>query len=154
SFVLDGDLHMISEPVDFVGINNYSRAIVGADGETGDPIEVAQPDVPRTGLGWEVYPDGICEVLMRLHRDYGVQSLYVTANGAAYPTSRSHDGEVRDVERIAYLEAYISSIARALENGVPVRGYFVWSLLDNFEWARGYSQRFGIVYVDYPTLER
>jgi beta-glucosidase len=154
SLVLDADLNAISEPVDFVGINNYSRSVVGADPETGEPVEVAQPDAPRTGIGWEVYPDGICEVLTRLHRDYDVQSLYVTENGAAYPDSRSHDGEVRDVERIDYLERYIGSVGRAIESGVPVRGYFIWSLLDNFEWAHGYSQRFGIVYVDYPTLER
>jgi beta-glucosidase len=154
TFVLDADLGAISEPIDFVGINNYSRSVVAADPETGEPVEVAQPDAPRTGIGWEVYPDGIGEVLTRLHRDYDVQSLYVTENGAAYPDSRSHDGEVRDVERIDYLERYVGSVARALESGVPVRGYFVWSLLDNFEWAHGYSQRFGIVYVDYPTLER
>ncbi len=154
SFVLDADLRAISEPIDFVGVNNYSRAVVGADPETGEPVEVPPPDVERTGMGWEVYPDGLCEVLTRLHREYDVQSLYVTENGAAYPDARSHDGEVRDPERIDYLDRYIGAVGQALENGVPVRGYFVWSFLDNFEWAHGYSQRFGIVYVDYPTLER
>jgi beta-glucosidase len=78
----------------------------------------------------------------------------VTENGAAYPDLRSHDGRVRDVERVEYLERYLGAVARAIEAGVPVRGYFVWSLLDNFEWAHGYSKRFGLVYVDYPTLER
>ena len=152
--MLDADLRAISEPIDFVGVNNYSRAVVGADPETGEPVEVPPPDVPRTGMGWEVYPDGLFEVLTRLHREYDVQSLYVTENGAAYPDARSHDGAVRDPERIEYLEQYLGAVGRALENGVPVRGYFVWSFLDNFEWAHGYSQRFGIVYVDYPTLER
>jgi beta-glucosidase len=153
-FVQDGDLATIAAPLDFVGVNNYSRATVRADGDTGEPIEIAPADVARTGIGWEIYPDGIYNVLMRLHRDYEVRSLYVTENGAAFPDFRGHDGRVDDPERTEYLERYLAAVARAIEDGAPVRGYFVWSLLDNFEWTYGYSQRFGIVYVDYPTLER
>jgi beta-glucosidase len=153
-FVRDRDLEAIAAPVDFVGVNNYSRAVVAADPETGDPVEAPPAGVARTGLGWEVYPDGLREVLTRLHRDYGVQALYVTENGAAYPDVRGLDGEVHDPERVEYLDRYIGAVACAIEDGIPVRGYFVWSLLDNFEWTHGYAQRFGVVYVDYETLER
>jgi beta-glucosidase len=105
-------------------------------------------------MGWEIYPQGIAEVITRLHDEYGVGSLYVTENGAAFGDVRTHDGRIHDVDRIAYLRAYLDAIATATRSGVPIRGYFVWSLLDNFEWAEGYSKRFGLVYVDYPTLQR
>ena len=104
-------------------------------------------------MGWEVYPHGLYELLVRLHESYELPPLYVTENGAAFPDSRSN-GNVPDPERISYVDRHLGSIRRAVAEGVPVRGYFVWSLLDNFEWTHGYSQRFGIVYVDYETLER
>jgi beta-glucosidase len=91
---------------------------------------------------------------VRLHRDYGVPSLYVTENGAAFPDVPRHDGRIDDRDRIDYLAQYLGAVARAIAEGVPVRGYFVWSLLDNFEWSYGYSKRFGLLYVDYPTLAR
>jgi beta-glucosidase len=153
-FIRDGDLKAIAAPIDFVGVNNYSRTVVAADPESGEPVEVPVAGAEHTGLGWEVYPDGLYEVLTRLHREYGVRSLYVTENGAAFADVRGHDGAVHDPERTRYLERYVGAVARAIEDGVPVHGYFVWSLLDNFEWTHGYSQRFGLVYVDYPTLER
>jgi len=146
--VLDGDLATIATPIDFVGVNNYSRHIVGAAGE------VRAPTGAMTDTGWEVYPAGLGEVLLRLHREYGVKSLYVTENGAAFADVRGHDGRVHDLERIDYLRDYIGSVGDAIEAGAPVRGYHLWSLLDNFEWAEGYARRFGLVYVDYPTLER
>ena len=93
-------------------------------------------------------------MLTRLHREYGIQSLFVAENGAAFGDVRTHDGAIHDLERIRYLDAYLAEVAAAMADGVPVRGYFVWSLLDNFEWAEGYSKRFGLVFVDYPTLER
>jgi len=151
--VRDGDLATISAPLDFVGINNYSRRIVRA-GPNGAPIDVPVPSSELTDMGWEVYPGGLYESLVRLHREYGVESLYVTENGAAFADVRTHDGRIHDVERIAYLDGYLRGVESAIAEGVPVRGYFVWSLLDNFEWALGYSKRFGLVYVDYPTLER
>jgi beta-glucosidase len=89
-----------------------------------------------------------------LHRDYGIDRLYVAENGAAFADVRTHDGAIHDVDRIGYLDAYLREVAAAMADGVPVHGYFVWSLLDNFEWAEGYSKRFGLVFVDYPTLER
>ena len=104
-------------------------------------------------MGWEVYPDGLYELLVRLRDDYELPPLYVTENGAAYPDQR-RNGTVDDPSRISYVDRHLVAIRRALDDGVPVRGYFLWSLLDNFEWAFGYSRRFGIVYVDYETLER
>jgi beta-glucosidase len=104
-------------------------------------------------MGWEVYPDGLYELLLRLRDEYEIPRLYVTENGAAFTDSR-RNGHVPDPERTSYLERHIDAVARTLEAGVPVAGYFVWSLLDNFEWSRGYSQRFGLVYVDFETLER
>ena len=151
--VEDGDLAIIAAPLDFLGVNNYSRTIVRA-GPTPEGIEVRAPASPLTAMGWEVYPDGLREVLCRLHDEYDAPPMYVTENGAAYADVRTHDGRVHDVERIAYLDAYLGAVDEALEHGADVRGYFVWSLLDNFEWSEGYSKRFGLVYVDYPTLER
>ncbi|HKD94930.1 MAG TPA: GH1 family beta-glucosidase [Gaiellaceae bacterium] len=151
--VRDGDLATISVPLDFVGVNNYSRRVVRA-GLNGAAIDMPAPGGEVTDMGWEVYPDGLHESLVRMHREYGVESIYVTENGAAFADVRTHDGEIHDVERIAYLDGYLDAVGSAIADGVPVRGYFVWSLLDNFEWSLGYSKRFGLVYVDYPTLER
>ncbi|HSC73386.1 MAG TPA: family 1 glycosylhydrolase, partial [Gaiellaceae bacterium] len=152
SHVHDGDLDTIAAPLDFLGVNNYSRFIVaaGADG----PRVVGNPEAEHTDMGWEVYPDGLQDVLVRVARDYEPAAIYVTENGAAFPDVRVHDGHVHDEERTAYLESYIAAVGRAIAADAPVKGYFVWSLLDNFEWAFGYSKRFGIVYVDFPTLER
>jgi beta-glucosidase len=153
--VLDGDLGTIAAPLDFVGVNNYSRRIVRADPADGAPLDVPPAAGDQvTDMGWEVYPPGLAEVLVRLHEEYAVPSLYVTENGAAFADVRTHDGRVHDVERVAYIRDYVDAVGEAIAAGAPVRGYFVWSLLDNFEWAYGYSKRFGIVYVDYPTLER
>jgi beta-glucosidase len=105
-------------------------------------------------MGWEVYPDGLHELLVRVTRDYAPPAIYITENGAAFGDIRVHDGRIHDPERTSYLDTHIDAVSRAVADGAPVRGYFVWSLLDNFEWAHGYSKRFGIVYVDYPTLER
>jgi beta-glucosidase len=152
--VRDGDLETIAAPLDFVGVNNYSRTIVRADVGTGRPVELGAEGVSRTAMGWEIYPDALYELLTRVHREYDAPKLYVTENGAAFTDVLGSDGGVDDRERIAYLEQYLGAVSRAIADGVPVRGYFVWSLLDNFEWAHGYSQRFGLVYVDFETLER
>jgi beta-glucosidase len=149
-----GDMERIAAPIDFLGVNNYSRAVLRAGDDGVTPVHVWVEGAEHTDMGWEVYPDGLRETLVRLHRDYGVQALYVTENGAAFPDVPAHDGRVRDPERQSYLEQYVAAAAEAVDAGAPVRGYFVWSLLDNFEWALGYQRRFGLVYVDYPTLER
>ena len=147
--VEEGDLAAISTPLDFLGVNNYSRLVIGGGGK---PLR--NSNAVYTDMDWEVYPDGLYEVLVRLRDEYAVPTIYVTENGAAFGDIRGHDGEVLDPERQDYLEGYIRAVGRAVQAGVPVSGYFVWSFLDNFEWAHGYSKRFGIVYVDYPTLER
>jgi beta-glucosidase len=151
--IVDGDLETISLPLDFIGINNYSRRVVKADPNR-SAVDVHVDGATYTDMGWELYPQGMTEVLLRLHEEYDAPSLYVTENGAAFADTRSHDGRVHDIERIDYLTRYLAAIEAAIAVGVPVRGHFLWSLLDNFEWALGYAKRFGLVFVDYPTLER
>ncbi len=148
----DGDLATISTPIDYLGVNNYSRAIVAAG--PGGPRTVRNDGALYTEMDWEVFPEGLRRVLVRVAEEYGPAAIYVTENGASFGDIRTHDGRVHDPERAAYLRDYLAAVAQAVETGAPVKGYFVWSLLDNFEWAHGYSKRFGIVFVDYPTLER
>jgi beta-glucosidase len=105
-------------------------------------------------MGWEVYPQGLENLLLRLQADYRLPPIYITENGAAFPDEITADGRVHDIRRSLYLQTHLAAVARAIERGVDVRGYFVWSLLDNFEWAYGYCQRFGIVYVDFETGAR
>ncbi len=152
--VEDGDLEAISAPLDFLGVNYYSRQVLRANPNGGRPIVVRDPDSSYTAMDWEIYPNGLFDLLVRVKDDYDPPPIYITENGAAFGDHPTHDGEVNDPERQAYIEAHVAAIGRAIEAGVPMAGYFVWSLLDNFEWAHGYSKRFGIVYVDYPTLER
>jgi beta-glucosidase len=152
--IADGDLDTISAATDFLGINYYQRTRVASGPDGNGPVTVHAGGAERTDMGWEVYPEGLHALLVRVQREYAPRAVYVTENGASYTDVRSHDGTVRDPERVAYLDRHVTAVARAAADGVPVRGYFVWSLQDNFEWAHGYSRRFGIVFVDYPTLER
>jgi beta-glucosidase len=149
----EGDLDTIGAPLDFLGVNYYSRAVVRAGTDPGAPVQLDVPGVERTQMGWEVYPDGLKDLLVRMQRDYELPDVYITENGAAYPDTRTN-GSVADPSRISYLERHLGALRDAISEGVPVRGYFLWSLLDNFEWAFGFSRRFGIVYVDFDTLER
>jgi beta-glucosidase len=153
--VQDGDLEAIAAPVDFLGVNYYFRILAEpvAPGQ-GFPGMAHIPGATYTDMGWEVNPDGFHACLARVARDYAPPAIYVTENGAAFGDVRLHDGSVLDPEREAYLAGHIDAVARAIADGVPIRGYYVWSLLDNFEWSHGYGKRFGIVYVDYATLER
>jgi beta-glucosidase len=142
------DLSLISAPLDFLGVNYYRRNVVQAG------AGVVSPEGREyTTMGWEVGPEFLHELLVRLRDEYDVPPLYVTENGAAFEDVLV-DGRVDDTHRIAYLDAHLDAVADALDDGVPVAGYFVWSLLDNFEWALGYTQRFGLVHVDRVTLER
>jgi beta-glucosidase len=164
--VHDGDERTIGQPLDFLGINYYSRMVVRAgDGPRHRPgstsvwvgsndVEFVSRDVPRTAMGWEVDAQGLYDVLSRVQRDYGPPPLYVTENGAAYADEVGDDGTVADPLRVAYLDSHFRTAHRAIADGIDLRGYFVWTLLDNFEWARGYTMRFGLVYVDYPTQRR
>ena len=144
-----GDLRLIAQPLDFLGVNFYNPTISGASRRW----VPAREGAPVTDMGWEVAPRDLTELLLRLDRDYRLPPLYIAENGAAYE-DRLVNGEVDDEPRRAYLEAHLHAVADAIERGVDLRGYFVWSLLDNFEWAHGYSKRFGIVHVDYATQER
>lgn len=156
SFVQDGDMDAIARPMDFLGVNYYTR-VVFRDEEAKDnlPQEVfPAPESERTEMGWEVYPDGLYKLLNRLHFEYLIPKLYITENGCSYSDAPGPDGHVHDERRVHFLQEHMDALHRALACGVPVAGYFVWSLMDNFEWDKGYTQRFGLVWVDYETQER
>ena len=152
----DNDLAVISTPLDFLGVNNYSRVVVRGNSAKSDEVEFVAPipGASYTAMDWEIYPQAIGDLLTRLHKEYGVPSLLVTENGAAFDDVVGSDGEVNDARRVEYLREHIRSVGHVLEQGVPIQGYIVWSLLDNYEWAEGYSKRFGIIYVDYATQKR
>jgi beta-glucosidase len=155
-FVQPDDLNAIAAPIDFLGVNYYARRLVRSTAIPEDenaPRTVFLNPHP-TDMGWEVYPEGLYDILARVHFDYRFPALYVTENGAAYPDQLDDRGQVEDVLRIQFLKEHFAAAARAIDTGVPLRGYFVWSLLDNFEWAHGYSKRFGLIYVDYPSQRR
>ncbi|MGH3090239.1 MAG: GH1 family beta-glucosidase, partial [Rubrobacteraceae bacterium] len=160
SFVEDGDLEKISSPIDFLGVNFYMRHTVREDGLPGARFPsvgariVIPHDAQRTAMGWPVEPDGLTELLVRVNEDYGPIPIYITENGIAVHDYPGPEGTVNDVERIEYLDSHFRAAREAMDRGVDLRGYMVWSLLDNFEWAEGYSKRFGLVYVDYPTGKR
>jgi beta-glucosidase len=149
-----GDMKTISAPTDFLGVNYYTRQLIGAGLEPPAGTRVAPPVNPVTAMDWEIYPQGLYEVLKRLHRDYQPPAIYVSESGAAFPDTLTPDGKVNDTQRQNYLREHFLAAHRAMTEGVPLKGYFVWSLLDNFEWAEGYAKRFGLVYVDYPTQRR
>ena len=151
----NGDLPVIAEPIDFLGVNYYFPQRVFAapqDGPLGLHHAPAPP--PTTTMGWEVDPGGLHDLLLRVRRDYGPLPVYITENGASFDDPPETDGLVEDPQRTAYLRGHLEALARAVADGVDVRRYCVWSLLDNFEWEHGYDKRFGIVHVDYRTQRR
>jgi beta-glucosidase len=148
--VLVGDMTAIAAPIDFLGVNYYCRDIVRSP--LLPPLDPPREPPERTGMGWEVYPAGLTEVLEFVASRTGDLPLYVTESGAAYPLDDVDP--TRDPERVSFLQRHLEAAATAIQHGVPLRGYFAWSLLDNFEWAHGYAYRFGIVHVDFDTLER
>lgn len=150
-----GDMQSISAPLDFLGINFYTRQTVTLD-ESAKPLPyrpVMVDGVERTAMGWEVHPESLTNIIMRVHRDYAPKEIYITENGSAWDDSVIND-KVDDPHRVSYLERHLDAMLAAKAQGAPVNGYFAWSLMDNFEWAFGYSKRFGIVYVDYETQKR
>ena len=156
-FVKPGDADDIGVPIDFLGLNYYTSVDIRAGDETGDdpagPLGPGQPD-GLTEMGWAITPDALTEFLGRLHREYLPKSIVITENGASYSDGPGTDGSIHDDRRIGYLDSHVRAVASAVESGVPVDGYFVWSLLDNLEWVAGYSQRFGLIWVDHATGER
>ena len=144
-----GDAQVIAQPLDFIGVNYYHPVISSVT----QPFEHARAGTRVTDMGWEVAPAGITDLLLRLNREYELPPLFITENGAAY-RDQVVDGAVEDEDRRAYIDSHLHAIANAIDQGVDVRGYFLWSLLDNFEWASGYTKRFGIYYVDYQTQTR
>jgi beta-glucosidase len=147
-FVQAGDLAAIAAPLDFLGVNYYSRVVMRA-GPDGKPQAVPPaPDPSVTDMGWECWPDGLRETLVRVHRDYAPKRIYVTENGAAYDDPRQADGRIRDPRRIAYLQGHLLAARKAIDAGVPLAGYFLWSLLDNFEWGYGFTKKFGLYALD------
>ena len=178
SFVRDGDLAAIAAPIDVLGINYYSPTLVAAatpelreqsSGRwTNDPQSAPGPspypgtdlafalpqDGPYTAMGWRIEPASLTELLLRVHRDHPGLPLVITENGAAFDDEVSADGAVHDTDRVDYVRAHLAAVHAAIAQGVDIRGYFLWSLMDNFEWAWGYSKRFGIVHVDFETQQR
>ena len=144
-----GDLETMAQSNDFLGVNYYTRNF----SSSGNPWDVTSTGNTVTDMGWEVYPQGLTELLCRLHNDYQPKRLWVTENGAAF---KDHmvNGEVDDPQRLAYIRDHIAATHDAIQQGVPVGAYFAWSLMDNFEWASGYAKRFGLVHVDFTTQKR
>jgi beta-glucosidase len=164
SCIEEGDMDIIATPIDYLGINTYTRDQVrydpsksglGFSGSGGKPVEeeYIKDGVQYTTMNWEVYPDALYEVLMMLKQDYGNPVTYVTENGAAF-TDTVVDGRVHDENRITYYKGYLAGVKHALDEGSNCKGYFAWTLLDNFEWSHGYSKRFGLVHVDHKTQKR
>ncbi|MGW1184996.1 GH1 family beta-glucosidase [Streptomyces drozdowiczii] len=152
-----GDLDVIAQPLDFLGINYYLSDVVAAGDEPGLTTRVPQPDRPVTAMSWEIHPQGLTDLLTRIGRDYPGTPVYITENGAAFDDSvygTGAGGRIEDIDRTVYLAEHLAAVGRAREAGADVRGFFAWSLMDNFEWAYGYDKRFGIVHVDYATQRR
>jgi beta-glucosidase len=175
SFVRDGDLETIAQPIDVLGVNYYSTATVrmwdgvsprqrndghkAAEGGTAWPgsdeaVEFVEQPGPYTAMGWNIAPEGLEELLLSLRDQFPAQALMVTENGAAFDDVVAEDGSVPDPDRTDYLRRHFTAAHRALQEGVDLRGYFVWSLLDNFEWGYGYAKRFGLVRVDFDDQTR
>jgi len=162
------DLKIIAAPLDWYGVNYYNPTRVGAPDGRAAIIDgaaiAAQPlfsiqDIagyPQTDFGWPVIPAGLEEILTQLQARYGAKlpPIYITENGCSYSDGPGADGRVRDTRRVEYVSSHLGALQAAMGRGIDVRGYFAWSLMDNFEWAAGYDQRFGLIHVDYETLQR
>ena len=159
-YIQPGDMDIIATPIDFIGINYYTRNIVrNTDVPEAQNLPQTLFSAPKndenyTEMGWEVFPNGLLEVLGRMHFEYQVPKIYVTENGCSYSDAPGTDGCIRDERRTHYLREHFRIAHKAIQAGIPLAGYFVWSLFDNFEWAFGYAQRFGIVWVDFNTQQR
>jgi beta-glucosidase len=148
------DLDQIARPIDFLGVNYYSPTTVREAAVAPLAAETVTPRGHTTAMGWAVDAGGLHDLLLRLRADYGDLEIWITENGAAFDDERLVDGVVEDPSRVAYLSDHLEALRRAIADGVDIRRYHAWSLLDNFEWEHGYAKRFGIVRVDYATQER
>jgi beta-glucosidase len=156
-YIEAGDMDAIATPIDFVGINYYTSLPITAGRDESEETDVAPgPNPPEgyTEMGWPITPDALTDFLQRVHARYGPKSILITENGASFSDGPGPSGRIDDTRRVAYLQSHTAALGRAVASGVPVDGYFAWSLLDNFEWSQGYQQRFGLVHVDFETLER
>jgi beta-glucosidase len=150
----DGDMETIHQPIDFLGINYYTGHLARYKENEGLlDWELVEMGYERTDIGWPVYPEGFYNVLTHITERYGQVPIYITENGSCY-NDEPENGRVKDDRRIKYLKQHLTALSQSIESGVNIKGYLTWSLLDNFEWAEGYSKRFGIVFVDYITLQR
>lgn len=150
-----GDMKLIAQDLDFLGVNFYFRQTVAAD-QNSKPLpirSVNRENVKRTAMNWEVHPQAFEEILLRISKEYSPKAIYITENGSAW-NDEVINGEIIDDERIDYLARHLDAMRSAREQGAPILGYFAWSFLDNFEWAYGYEKRFGLIYVDYKTQKR
>jgi beta-glucosidase len=157
--VREGDMERVRAPLDFVGVNLYSRMAVAASpgdrlGLGARSLGMGRDEGPKTDFGWEVWPESIHAMLMRVTRDHERPVIEITENGCSYADGPGPDGVIRDQRRIDFLRSYLAAVQRAIRDGADVRGYHAWSLLDNFEWAEGYAQRFGLAWTDFATCER
>jgi beta-glucosidase len=158
--VREGDLERVRTPLDFIGLNLYSRTLVKHHPEDPRGIQalavgaLGGDDGPKTDFGWEVWPDALYDVLMRLTRDYDRPIIEITENGCSYGDAPDDRGVVNDVRRIDFYRAYLGALSRAVRDGADVRGYHAWTLLDNFEWTEGFEQRFGLAWVDFGSDAR
>ncbi len=154
-WVKAGDLEAIAAPLDFLGINYYTRVLARADVADNLPREIPAPNPDLlTDMGWEVYPAGLLELLRRVQRDWAPKKVLITESGAAYSDGPDATGRVADARRVAFLRDHLAICLLAIDEGIPLAGYYAWSLIDNFEWAHGYTKRFGITWVDYSTQQR
>lgn len=144
------NINKANKKLDFLGVNYYNRTIVSYNPGVILKSKVILPEGEYTDMGWEEYPEGLYKLLKRIDKDYGSLPIYITENGAAYQ-DKLKQGEIHDDRRINYLKKHFQSAARAIDEGIPLKGYFIWTLLDNFEWAFGYNKRFGLLYTDYEN---
>jgi beta-glucosidase len=154
--VREGDMERCRAPLDFIGVNLYSRTLVQDQPEIGavGAVPGGQPEGPLTEMGWEVWPNALRDTVLRISREYDQPVMEITENGCAYGDGPDVEGRIRDRRRIDYYRGYLTALAQAMEKGAKIRGYHAWSLLDNFEWTEGYSKRFGLVHVDYESQQR
>jgi len=157
-FIQSGDMQLISAPTDFLGINYYTRQVFHTD-QPNSSAEISFKSLPapkdnQTEMGWEIFPQGLFDLLQKIYQEYKPTKILITENGASYSYAPDNFGKIDDSKRIEYLDMHLQTVAKAIQAGIPVKGYFLWSFMDNFEWAQGYSQRFGLVYVDYKTQKR